>query len=60
MPYVGEISALATAFMWSATSIAFTEAAVRVGSLTVNITRMVFAAIYLLVTILIFNIEISL
>ncbi|NOX17083.1 MAG: DMT family transporter [Chlorobi bacterium] len=55
MQYIGEIFALMTAVMWSVTSIVFTEASVRVGSSVVNITRLVLAAVYLSVTILIFG-----
>lgn len=57
MPFLGEIAAVVTAFLWAGTSIAFTEASIRVGSLVVNITRMVFAAIYLTITILIFSLD---
>ncbi|MBU1099667.1 MAG: DMT family transporter [Bacteroidetes bacterium] len=57
MPFIGEIAAVVTAFLWAGTSIAFTEASIRVGSLVVNITRMVFAAIYLTITILLFNLD---
>ena len=52
MPFAGELSALLTAFLWSGTSIVFTEAARRVGSVQVNISRMVLALPLLLVTIL--------
>jgi drug/metabolite transporter (DMT)-like permease len=47
MPYVGEISALLTAVLWSGSSVVFAVAANRVGSMTVNIARLVLAAIYL-------------
>jgi len=57
--YLGEIAALATALLWSVTSIFFSEASNRVSSLVVNITRLIFAAILLLLTVLIFNIPIS-
>ncbi len=60
MPYLGEIAALITAFLWGVTSIAFTEAALRIGSLTVNISRLIFAAILLSVTILIMGFDIFL
>jgi drug/metabolite transporter (DMT)-like permease len=50
MPFIGEISALITAVLWSATAICFSEASHRVGPIYVNITRMVIALCYLLVT----------
>ncbi len=58
--FIGEFAALATSLMWSITSIAFTEASVRVGSLTVNVSRLILAAVYLIVTILILNLNINL
>ncbi|MBS3946328.1 MAG: DMT family transporter [Melioribacter sp.] len=60
MPLVGEFFALLTAILWSGTSIVFTEASVRVGSLYVNITRLLLAVIYLSVTIIVFNLSINL
>ncbi|MCX7874989.1 MAG: DMT family transporter [Melioribacteraceae bacterium] len=50
---LGEITALITAFLWSMTSIAFSEASRRVGSFYVNVTRMILAFTYLLITIII-------
>jgi len=60
MPYLGETAALITALLWGLTSIAFTEASLRVGSLTVNITRLIFAAFLLTTTILILGLDIDL
>ena len=60
MPYLGESAALITALLWGLTSIAFTEASLRVGSLTVNITRLVFATIMLSATILLMQLNINL
>jgi len=60
MPLLGEIAAIITAVFWSGTSIVFTEASVRVGSLFVNITRLLFAIVYLVVTISVFQIDMSL
>jgi drug/metabolite transporter (DMT)-like permease len=60
MPYLGEIAALATAILWSGTSIAFSEASIRVNTVYVNITRMAIAILCLGITMLIFNIEIDL
>lgn len=56
----GELAALITAFFWSMTSIAFSEASRRVGSVYVNVTRMIFAFIYLSITIIIINPTINL
>lgn len=47
----GELIALLTAFLWSGTSIAFTEASRRIGSLQLNITRMMMASIILIIII---------
>jgi len=60
MPYLGEIAALITAVLWSITSIVFTEASLKVGSLLVNITRLVLAAVYLIFTIIILKVDINL
>lgn len=60
MPLLGEIAALVTALLWSATSIVFTEASIRVGPFYVNVTRMFMALLYLSVTLLILNIHIDL
>lgn len=51
MPYIGELSALLTAFLWSETSFAFSSAAVKIGSLQLNINRMLLASVLLFVTI---------
>ncbi len=53
MNYLGELSALLTAFLWSGTSIAFSSAAEKIGSLQLNINRMIFASLFLIATILI-------
>ncbi|MBK7228659.1 MAG: DMT family transporter [Ignavibacteriales bacterium] len=53
MIYLGELSALLTAFLWSGTSIAFSSAAEKIGSLQLNINRMIFASLFLISTILI-------
>ena len=51
MPYFGELIALLTALLWSGTSYAFTEASKRIGSVQLNINRMILAVIFLLVII---------
>lgn len=45
MPYAGQLAALLTAFCWSTNSVFFTLAGRRVGSRTVNITRLVLALV---------------
>lgn len=57
MPFIGEISALITAILWSGTAIAFTEAGKIVGSYVVNISRLLLATLYLIITILLFNLN---
>ena len=53
----GEIAALLAALCWSGSSLTFTAAIKRVGSVNVNVSRMFIAAIYLFFTIWIFNIS---
>lgn len=60
MPLLGEITALITACFWSMSSIAFTEASIRVGPMYVNITRMLIALIFLAVTLIFLNVKIDL
>lgn len=55
MAYLGEISAIITAFLWSGTSFAFTNAAQRIGSLQLNVSRIILATIFLFFIILIAN-----
>ena len=54
MSYTGEISALLTALFWTVTSLSFEAAGKRVGSLQVNLIRLVIAffiyAVYLKIT----------
>lgn len=51
MNYLGELSALLTAVLWSGTSIAFSSAAEKIGSVQLNINRMIFASVFLISTI---------
>ena len=60
MPYLGELSALLTSLCWSGSSFAFSEAANRIGSLQLNINRMILAAIFLFITIFFAGISYSL
>ncbi len=59
MPYIGELSALLTALLWSGTSLAFSSAAVKIGPLQLNINRMILACVFLASTIFIFNFDTS-
>lgn len=45
--HYGELAALATAIFWTATALSFEVATKRIGSLTVNILRLVFALVFL-------------
>lgn len=51
MPFVGELSALVTAILWSGTALVFSSAIARVGSTQVNITRMWIALVLLTISI---------
>lgn len=51
MPFVGELSALVTAILWSGTALVFSSAIARVGSTQVNITRMLIALVLLAASI---------
>ena len=57
MPFLGEFSALLTAVLWSFTSIAFSHAAEKIGSIQLNMNRLLLAALFLLLTIIVFNIS---
>ena len=51
MQYTGEISALATAVLWAFTSLVFAKASLKVGSVLVNISRLVIAEILIIITV---------
>lgn len=53
MKYTGEFAALTTAVLWSFTSIFFTSAGRRIGSLHLNKFRIPFAAVFLAIMLLI-------
>lgn len=53
--YLGELSALLTAFLWSGTSYAFADAAKRIGSVQTNVSRMMLAAVFLFLIISVFG-----
>lgn len=46
-PYAGELAALLVAFFWTITALSFEVATKRIGSLPVNITRLLFGFIFL-------------
>jgi drug/metabolite transporter (DMT)-like permease len=47
----GELSAFCAAVLWSFSSLVFTSAAQRLGSLMLNITRMALASVFLIITL---------
>jgi drug/metabolite transporter (DMT)-like permease len=57
---LGELSALFTAVLWSFTSLFFSSAARKIGSFQLNINRLILAALFLLLTILILNFDVTL
>ena len=57
---IGELSALATAVCWSGSSISFAEASLLIGSVRVNVTRLVLAGLLLAITIILFAVPVDL
>lgn len=57
MPYLGELSALVTAFCWAGSSMAFASATKRIGSLQLNVNRMILGSVFLIVTIIVLNLD---
>lgn len=55
MIFIGEIAAAFAAMLWSVNAIVLSEAVVKVGSFNVNIGRLFFASILLLITIYFLN-----
>lgn len=51
MIFVGELSALLTAFLWAASSMVFATASSRLGSFKINLTRLILALFYLAILI---------
>ena len=51
MPFVGELSALLTAALWSGSALLFAAATARAGSLPVNVARLLLATVYLVLLI---------
>ncbi|MBI3578349.1 MAG: DMT family transporter [Ignavibacteriales bacterium] len=48
---IGELSALATACFWAGSALAFAGATTRIGAVQVNVMRLLFASVFLAVTI---------
>ena len=59
MLYIGEFYSLLTACLWSGSSIAFTAAAKRIGSVQTNISRLIIAAGFLIVLILLVRVDLT-
>jgi drug/metabolite transporter (DMT)-like permease len=59
MAFIGELSALTTAFLWTGSALCFAAATTRVGSVYVNIARLMVAIVFLVLTILLAGIEIQ-
>jgi len=57
MSYAGELSALITAIMWTGSALAFAAATTRVGSVYVNVVRLLAAVLLLFFTIVVWNIR---
>jgi drug/metabolite transporter (DMT)-like permease len=60
MPFLGELSALCTACLWSCGALAFAAATRRAGSFQVNVTRLILAAIYLVLLITAARLDVNL
>lgn len=60
MVFLGELSALLTACLWSGSSLAFASATRRVGSFQVNVTRLILAAGYLIILVALAGLDIRL
>lgn len=60
MPFLGELSALLTACLWSGSAIAFASATQRAGSFQVNVTRLILATVYLVLLIAVLQLSIDL
>lgn len=60
MPYAGEIAALLTALLWTGSALAFSHATRRIGSVYVNVVRLMGALILLSATVFLGNIPLRL
>jgi len=59
MLFIGELAAATAALLWSVNAIVLTEAVKRVGSFNVNIGRLFFASLLLIMTIFVFSLPIT-
>ena len=59
MPFLGELSALSAAFLWSFSSFLFTNMTIKIGTVQLNTWRLIWAAVLLFFTMMIFNIPYS-
>lgn len=59
IPFLGEIAGLLTAVCWSGSSLVFSTATRRLGTVLVNIARLVFALVFLVVLILASGLTVS-
>ncbi len=57
--YIGELAALGTAILWSLVSIVFTEASKLIGSMRLNINRLLFASFFLFIIILVAGVPLT-
>ncbi|ROL61593.1 DMT family transporter [Bacteroidetes/Chlorobi group bacterium ChocPot_Mid] len=55
--FIGELSALAAALLWSCSSFVFTAATFRIGTIQLNISRMIIASLLLVITLMILGIR---
>jgi drug/metabolite transporter (DMT)-like permease len=60
MLFIGEFAALTAAVLWSNSSIIFTTASIKLGSMQLNVDRMAMAVLYLIITIFVFKIDFTL
>ncbi len=60
MPFVGELSALLTAAFWSGGALVFAAATRRIGSVQVNVSRLILAAIFFVAVVVLFGLDTSL
>lgn len=60
MDFIGEISALSAAVLWSFSSFLFTALSIRIGTLQLNLWRLVSALLLIYITILLTGIQINL
>lgn len=60
MPYLGESSALAAAVLWAGSALIFAAVTAKIGSVQVNINRMLFAVVFLAGSILMLDIPVQL